>query len=300
VSQSAEPGEERVPVPPHVEGGVTIARMVLGAELRRLREDSGVSAQTAGAHIRASHAKISRMELGRVGFKAQDITDLLTLYGVTDEQQRAAYQTLVDRANERGWWSQESDIIANWFEMYLRLEQEAQIIRSYEVQFIHGLLQSEDYARSVIRTRFATDPVYEVDRRVNLRLNRQKILEQPGGPKLWAITDEAALTRPIGSRAVMRGQLEHLLDLADKPNVVIQLLPFQAGGHAAGGGPFTVLRFAIPELPDIVYLEQLNSAVYIDKRFEVEEYLWIMERLTVQAETPARTRTRLRELLAEI
>ena len=207
---------------------------------------------------------------------------------------------MVERANTRGWWSQDNDLIANWFEMYLRLEQEASIVRSYEVQFVHGLLQSEDYARAVIRTRFAADPAYEVDRRVQLRMSRQKILTQPGGPKLWAVTDEAALTRPIGPTSVMRAQIEHLLAVSEMPNVVIQLLPFRAGGHAAGGGPFTILRFAVPDLPDIVYLEQLNSAVYIDKRFEVEEYLWIMERLIVQAETPARTRDRLRRHLQQL
>lgn len=285
--------------PPRVQGGVTVTRMMLGAELRRLREEAGVTPQQAAAHIRASHAKISRIELGRVGFKPNDVADLLALYGVTDEREQAAYLALVDRANARGWWSQDNDIIANWFEMYLRLEQEASVIRSYEVQFIHGLLQTEEYARAIIRTRFSAEPDYEVDRRVQLRLNRQKILSQPDGPTLWAVTDEAALTRPAGPRSVMRGQIEHLLEMSERPNVVVQLLPFRAGGHAAGGGPFTILRFAVSELPDIVYLEQLNSAVYIDKRSEVEEYLWIMERLTVQAETPVRTRARLRSILKE-
>ncbi len=284
--------------PPKIDGGVTVTRMMLGAELRRLREESGYTPQDAAAHIRASHAKISRMELGRVGFKPHDVADLLTLYGVSDEERRAAYLAVADRANARGWWSQDNDIIANWFEMYLRLEQEASVVRSYEVQFVHGLLQTEEYARAVIRTRFAAESTYEVDRRVQLRMNRQKILTQPGGPTLWAVTDEAALMRPVGSRSVMRGQIEHLLAMSDLPNVVLQLLPFRAGGHAAGGGPFTILRFAVPELPDVVYLEQLNSAVYIDKRPEVEEYLWIMEQLIVQAETPVRTRARLRELLA--
>jgi Domain of unknown function (DUF5753)/Helix-turn-helix domain len=286
--------------PPNIEGGVTVTRMMLGAELRRLREESGQSPQAAAAHIRASHAKISRMELGRVGFKPHDVADLLTLYGVTDEARRAAYLALVERANARGWWSQDNDIIANWFEMYLRLEQEASVVRTYEVQFVHGLLQTEEYARSVIRTRFAAESTFEVDRRVQLRMNRQKVLTQPGAPTLWAVTDEAALMRPAGPRSVMRGQLEHLLAISDQRNVVLQLLPFQAGWNAAGSGPFTILRFAVPELPDVVYLEQLNSAVYIDKRPEVEEYLWIMEQLIVQAETPARTRIRLRELLADL
>jgi hypothetical protein len=285
--------------PDPLDSGPTVNRILLGTQLRRLREEAGISPQEAGAHIRASHAKISRLELGRVGFKIRDIEDLLDLYGVKDERERNAFLQMAARANERGWWSRDSDLIQGWFEMYLRLEQEAQSVRTYEAQLIPGLLQSEGYARAVLRLFFPNAPAHEIDRRTTLRMNRQKILTQPGGPRLWAIVDENALNRSVGSTAIMKAQLEHLLELTALPNVTMQVLPFLAGGHAAMGGPFTILRFAPPELPDIVYLEQYNSATYLDRRADVEDYLWAMERLGVAALTPVESRKLVERLLKE-
>jgi transcriptional regulator with XRE-family HTH domain len=281
-------------------GGPTVSRIVLGTQLRRLREANGITREAAGASIRASHAKISRLELGRVGFKERDIADLLTLYGVTDEKQRAGYLGLMTQANVRGWWQQNSDLLPGWFEMYLRLEQEASIIRTYQLQFVPGLLQSPEYARAVIVAGRRTMPATEVERRVQLRVDRQKVLTEPDGPQLWVVLDEAALSRPFGSAEIMRGQVDHLLEMAALPNVTVQVLPFRYGAHAAAGGPFTILRFAEGDLPDVVYLEQLNSAVYVDKRSDVEEYLTVMERVSVQADTPARSMDVLRGLLASM
>jgi transcriptional regulator with XRE-family HTH domain len=278
-------------------GGPTVSRIVLGTQLRRLREASGITREAAGAAIRASHAKISRLELGRVGFKQRDIVDLLTLYGVADEQERAGYLGLATQANVRGWWQQNSDLLPGWFEMYLRLEQESRIIRTYQVQFVPGLLQSRQYAREVILAGTRAMPERELDRRVQLRIDRQKILTGPDAPQLWVVLDEAALSRPFGSAEVMREQVRHLLEITTLPNVTVQVLPFRLGWHAATGGPFTILRFAERDLPDVVYLEQLNSAVYVEKRSDVEEYLAVMERVSVQAETPARSRVVLQELL---
>ena len=278
-------------------GGPTVARILLGTQLRRLREASGNSREAAGAHIRASHAKISRLELGRVGFKERDITDLLTLYGVTDDREREGLLGLVAQANVRGWWSQDNDLLPAWFEMYLRLEQEAAVIRTYQVQFVPGLLQSPAYAREVIRAGHRTETEHEIARRVQLRVDRQKMLSEPGAPQFWAVIDEAALSRPFGSPEVMRGQIEHLLEMSTWRGVTVQVLPFRQGGHAAAGGPFTILRFAEPDLPDVVYLEQLNSAVYLEKRSDVEQYLAVIERVSVQAETPVQSRTLLRNLL---
>nr|WP_232664790.1 helix-turn-helix transcriptional regulator [Pseudonocardia sp. TRM90224] len=272
-------------------------RIVLGTQLRRLREAAGITRHAAGEAIRASHAKISRLELGRVGFKERDIVDLLTLYGVTDEREREGYLSLVNRTNARGWWHQDGDILPSWFEMYLRLEQEASFIRTYQVQFVPGLLQSEEYARNVIRAGHSSESAYEIDRRVQLRMARQKMLTEPGAPQLWAVIDEAALSRPFGPPTVMRSQLEHLLEMSAMPNVTVQILPFRIGSHAAAGGPFTILRFAEPDLPDVVYLEQLNSAVYLDKRADIEDYLGVMERVSVQAETPFKTKASLRQML---
>jgi transcriptional regulator with XRE-family HTH domain len=278
------------------QGGPTVVRIVLGTQLRRLREGAGISREKAGEHIRASHAKISRLELGRVGFKERDLEDLLTLYQVTDPAERAALLDLVKPANVRGWWQQDGDLLPSWFEMYLRLEQEASYIRTFQVQFVPGLLQSEDYARRVILAGHGADSSYEVDRRVRLRMNRQKMLVEPGGPQFWAVIDEAALRRPFGTPEVMRDQLEHILEMSELTNVTVQVLPFSAGSHAAAGGPFTLLRFAEADLPDVVYLEQLNSAVYVDKRADVEDYLGVIEQVSVQAMTPAESRAAIREM----
>lgn len=279
--------------------GPTVSRIVLGTQLRRLREAAGINREEAGHAIRASHAKISRLELGRVGFKERDVVDLLTLYGVTDEAQRADVLELMRQANTKVWWQQHSDLLPNWFETYLRLEQVAQVVRTYQLQFVPGLLQSEEYARAVIGHGHSrsTD---ELDRRVHLRLERQKMLHQPDAPHLWAVIDEAALTRAFGPARVMRDQLRYLLEASAASNIHVQVLPFRSGAHAAAGGSFSILRFAEPDLPDVVYLEQLTSAVYLDKRSDVEEYQLIMERVTVQAETPAQSRETLRRLLAEL
>jgi hypothetical protein len=191
-------------------------------------------------------------------------------------------------------------VLPSWFEMYLGLEQAANVIRTYQVQFVPGLLQCEDYARNVIIVGHQADAAEEIDRRVQLRMTRQKMLTEPGAPQLWAVIDEAALSRPYGPPHVMRAQLDHVLEMAALPNVTVQVLPFRLGGHAAAGGAFTILRFAEPDLPDIVYLEHLNSAVYLDKRSEVEDYLAVMERVSVQAETPLRSKGMLHRLRTEI
>lgn len=279
--------------------GPTVSRIVLGTQLRRLREAAGITREAAGDHIRASHAKISRLELGRVGFKERDVVDLLTLYGVDDEERRAQVLELMRQANAKAWWQQHSDLLPTWFENYLRLEQVAKVVRTYQLQFVPGLLQSEEYARAVIghgHNRSAD----ELDRRVQLRMERQRMLHQPEAPHLWAVIDEAALTRPFGPTRVMRDQLRHLLEVSAEPNIHVQVLPFRSGAHAAAGGSFSILRFAEPDLPDVVYLEQLTSAVYLDKRADVEDYVLIMERVTVQAETPAQSRETLRRLLGEL
>jgi len=260
----------------------------LGTQLRRLREARGITAAVAGHAIRASHAKISRMELGRVGFRDRDVADLLTLYGITDEQQRRAFLTLVRRANVPGWWHQYSDIVASWFEIYLGLEQASSVIRTYQPQLIPGLLQTEDVARGVIELGHPRPSDDDLERRVSLRMARQEILTQPAAPQLWAVIEEATLWR-LNGRSVMRDQIDHLITMAELPNVALQLIPIHSGAHVALGGPFTILRFAEPDLPDIVYLEQLSSALYLDKSQDVDHYLQIMDLLCVQAKSPTET-----------
>ncbi len=188
-------------------GGPTVLRMLLGARLRRLREARGITREEAGYEIRASRSKISRLEHGRVGFKERDVADLLVLYGVNDAQERAALESLAERANVQGWWAKYNDILPDWFEVYIGLEQAASLIRSYELQFVPGLFQTEDYARAVTVLGHRSAPAGEIERRVNLRLARQELLTCPEPPTLWTVVDEAALRRPIGGDDVMRGQL---------------------------------------------------------------------------------------------
>ena len=172
----------QVAAPP--QDGPTVSRIVLGTQLRRFREEAGISREEAGEAIRASHAKISRLELGRVGFKERDVVDLLALYGVTDEDDRETVMSLMRQANTRGWWQQHSDLLPSWFEMYLRLEQVAKVVRTYQVQFVPGLLQTEEYARAVIMHGHRSRSDLEIDRRVQLRMERQKMLAQPDAPHL--------------------------------------------------------------------------------------------------------------------
>jgi transcriptional regulator with XRE-family HTH domain len=279
--------------------GPMALRIVLGSQLRRLREASNVTTDEAGQAIRATHSKISRLERGRSGAKQRDVADLLSLYGVTDETEREELLTLARQANAPGWWQQYSDVLPKWLELYVGLERSASIIRSYEVQFVHGLLQTEDYARAIILIANAYAPREEIDRRVNLRMKRQQLLTQRDAPEFWAVLDEAALRRAPDGRTVMRAQLEHLLQMADLPNVTLQIMPFNVGPHAAAGGPFTILRFPEPDVADLVYLEQLNSALYLDQPGDVQDYVAIMNQLCVQAETGAASKDMLRALLRQ-
>ncbi|WP_233509725.1 helix-turn-helix domain-containing protein [Actinomadura craniellae] len=282
------------PDPPR--GGPTVQRILLGAQLRRLREASGHSREAAGYRIRGSESKISRMELGRVGFKGRDVADLLTLYGVQDENRRATLLSLAEETNTPGWWHRYSDVLPGWFEVYVGLEEAASRIRCYEVQFVPGLLQTEDYARAVARLDPDVRPD-DVEQRVGLRMARQRLLDRPDAPHLWAVVDEAVLSRPLGGREVMRAQLRRLAEFADLPGVTLQVVPFECGGHAAAGGPFSILRFAEPELPDVVYLEQLTSALYLDKPDDIERYLAVMERLCLDAEPVSATQDVIARIL---
>jgi len=280
--------------------GPTVLRILLGAQLRRLREGKGISREDAGYEIRASGSKISRMELGRVSFKERDVADLLSMYGVEEIAEREALLGLARQANNPGWWHHYGDILPSWFQSYLGLEAASSLIRTYEIQFVPGLLQTPEYARAVILLGHAGANADEIDRRVELRRQRQQILHRGEPPQLWAVIDEAVLRRPIGGIEVMRAQIEALIEAAKKPNIRLQIIPFNAGGHAAAGGPFAILRFPEPELPDVVYVEQLTSAIYLDKRDDVDHYAIAMERVCIDADPPNQTQEILGKLLHEV
>ncbi|WP_181019510.1 helix-turn-helix domain-containing protein [Nonomuraea typhae] len=271
-------------------------RILLGTQLRNLRTAKGISREDAGYAIRASHAKISRLELGQVSFKQRDVADLLTLYGVTDEAERAPLLELAKQANAPGWWHKYADLLPSWFEVYIGLEGAASIIRTYENQFVPGLLQVPAYARAVIMLAHDQDDQEGIDRRVSLRTARQRRLDTDPRLTLWAVIDEAVLRRTLGGPEVMRAQVEHLLEVTAQTNVTLQVMPFDRGGHAAAGGPFSILRFPERELPDVVYMEQLTSALYLDKPPETEHYVKVMDRLSVQADSPSATRRFLESL----
>ena len=280
--------------------GPTVRRMLVGARLRRLRTDLGLTRDQAGQAIRASEWKIHRLENGQVGFKDRDIIDLLGLYEVSDPAEVAEFLTLAREANTPGWWQHYGDVLPTWFRTYVDLEQAATLIRTYEGQFVPGLLQTDDYMRAVVRGAHLEESGEEVGRRVRLRMARQTLLTREAAPRLWAVVDEAALRRPVGGREVMRGQLERLIEATKLANVTLQVLPFDRGAHAAMVSAFSILRFADPALPDVVYLEHLTNAVYLDRRHEVERYMDAMELLCVDSQPPARTVELLERILGEL
>ncbi|WP_433761140.1 helix-turn-helix domain-containing protein [Nocardia sp. CA-135398] len=281
---------------PAADGGPTVLRMMLGSRMRRLREACDISREDAGEAIRGSHSKISRLELGRTGFRERDLLDLLTLYRVTDPEEREEFKELARQANASGWWHRDSDWLPKWFDTYLGLEQAAKLIRGYEPRAMPELLQTADYARALLAMAHPTESAEAIARRVALRLRRQEILRRPHPPQLWLIVEEAALRRPIGGSTVWRAQLEYLLRIAEEPHITLQVLPDHVGGPALADGAFTMLRFAEADLPDIVYLQQLTSALYLDKTADLDAYRAVANQLSVHAAPPEYTPGLLRAL----
>jgi transcriptional regulator with XRE-family HTH domain len=291
--QPLEPPEDRA------DTGPTIARLRLGAYLRKLREAKGVTRQQAGRAIRGSESKISRLELGRHGIKERDLVDLLALYEVTDAAEREVALEWARHGNQTGWWQPYSDIAPTWQITYLGLEQAASVIRSYHAQVLPELLQTEDYARAVAQVRHLGVDQTLMKYLVELQLARQHILHRPGPPRLWTVVDEAALRRVIGDPAVMRDQLEQLLRLSELPHIRLQVLTFTAGGHPAIAGSFTMLRFPGDLVPDVIYLEQLTTASFPDRDSDHHRYLHVMNRLGTLALEPEESRAMIRRILHE-
>jgi transcriptional regulator with XRE-family HTH domain len=277
-------------------GGPTVLRILLGTQLRRLREARGITAQEAARAIRGSESKISRIELGRTSVREVDIVDLLSLYGITDPAEREELLGLASQANQPGWWHQYQDVLPSWFQAYIGLEESAESIRQYDSQFIPGLLQTEEYAGAVLA--LGDFSLEEAERLVYLRKERQRRFSS-GGLRLWAIVDEVALYRPVGSPQIMRAQLEHIAEVCDQPGFALQVVPDSAGAYAAPGS-FSILRFAVPDLPDVVYIEQLTSAMYLDKPVDVERYATAMDKLSAIGAPPEETKEIIRARLEDM
>ncbi len=278
-------------------GAPTVLRILLGTQLRRLREARGISAQDAAKAIRGSESKISRIELGRNAVREVDIADLLNLYGITDMAEREQLLTLASQANQQGWWHRYQDVLPTWFQSYIGLEESAESIRSFDAQFVPGLLQTEDYASAVIQ--LGAYSRAETHRLVYLRKERQRRFAS-GGLRLWAVIDEVALRRPVGTAALRRAQLEHLLDISNRPGLTIQVCPFLTGASYAAPGSFSILQFATDDLPDVVYVEQLTSALYLDKRVDVDRYTEAMAQIVATSTTPEQTTDLIRSMLREL
>ncbi|MFE7577986.1 helix-turn-helix domain-containing protein [Streptomyces sp. NPDC057521] len=278
----------------------TVGQVVLGKRLQELREGAGLSRDQAAKVLRVTAATVRRMETAEVALKIPYVQALLKAYGISDAE-NDAFVELAEEANRPGWWQRFHDVLPDWFSMYVSLEGAASLLRMYEPHFVPGLLQTEDYARTVMRTGAVgqTRPE-DIERHVALRMERQSLLTRPDAPRLWVVMDETVLRRPVGSVEIMRAQVDKLLEATTRPNVTLQIAEFSTGHHPGTYGPFVLFRFAVPELPDMVYSEYLTGAVYFDARPEVASYLEVMDRMAAQAATAQRTKELLRDFRKEL
>jgi transcriptional regulator with XRE-family HTH domain len=283
-------------------GGPTVLRMILGRQLKALREKAGMNFDQAAEAIYSSSYTIRRMERAEGGLKPLTVKSLLLAYGVTDVREIDAFLALARDASKPGWWHRYNDVLPSWFSTFVGLEEAATMIRGYDPHWIPGLLQTEDYARASVRTGFPEAAEDEVRRRVELRLARQHILTRPDPPTVWLILDENTLRRPAATTGpeVMRAQISKLIEAAARPDITVQVLPFSAGLHPAMYGPFRVFRFDAEEQPDIVYGETMTSAYYVDKPEETAVYIEALDRISAQAAPGEDTEKILRTIREEI
>ncbi|MEU3894998.1 helix-turn-helix transcriptional regulator [Streptomyces sp. NPDC045251] len=273
----------------------TVGQVVLGRRLQELRETAGLKREEAAKVLRVAPATVRRMETAEVALKIPYVQILLTAYGVPAAEV-SAFVALAEEANQPGWWQRYHDVLPDWFSMYVSLEGAARIVRSYEPHFVPGLLQTEDYARAVMEAgTIGNAGGAAVERHVSLRMERQRLLERADPPHLWVVMDETVLRRPVSIDAgVMRGQLDKLLEFATRDRVTLQVAEFDDGPHPGTYAPFTLFRFAEPELPDMVFTEYLTGALYLDSRAEVSAHLEVLDHMTARAASTQRTEKILR------
>jgi transcriptional regulator with XRE-family HTH domain len=254
----------------------------LAAELRRLRDVATLTGEEAAGRLGWSPSKISRIETGQTGPSPADLRRLLDLYEVSGTQ-RGRLESLGQSAGQRGWWDAYSDTLGPEYTALIALEAEAESVRWYAPMLVPGLLQTEEYARSVISSGLLIAPPGEIERRVQVKMTRQKVLARDDPLTLDVILDEAAILRMVGGPEVMRGQLAHLASMADRPNITVQVLPLDAGAHPATTGEFTILAFPDLVAPDVVYLENMTSDLYVEQEAEVYRYGMAFDRLRALA-----------------
>ncbi|MFF0188708.1 helix-turn-helix domain-containing protein [Streptomyces sp. NPDC005244] len=277
----------------------TLLKMLVGVQLAGARDDAGLSQEQAARALGFSPAKLSRIEAGK-GRKPPteaDVRALLDLYG-TDDYEVSVLLRLLLRAGEPGWWQRyDKRLMPEWFDRLVGLQEAATTIRTFEIQYVPGLLQTPDYTRAVVQRGLPTATAGEVERRVELRMRRRELLDRVDAPHLWAVVDESVLLRVLGSPAVMRRQLEHLIKMAERPHVIVQVVPLDVTNASAPAIPVTYLRFGGVELPDVVYLEHIRSANFLEDRDETEEYRVVLDRLADEALNPRESLALLRDTL---
>ncbi|SEN08757.1 helix-turn-helix domain-containing protein [Actinacidiphila rubida] len=267
----------------------TVRRRRLGSELRKLREQKGMTAEEVAARLLVSQSKISRLENGRRSISQRDVRDLCGVYGVEDVRIVDSLMQMAKESRQQGWWHAFGDIP---YSVYIGLETEAASLRVFEPQVVPGLLQTPAYASAVIAGNLPEATSEQVDKRVNVRMRRQERITDDETPlRMWAVIDEAALCRKVGDNATMREQLTHLVRLSHLPHVTVQVLPFEAGAHPGLSGQFAVLEFTDATDATVVYLEGVNSDLYLEKDTDVQAYSVMYEHLRAQALSAELSRT---------
>ncbi|MFB6846660.1 helix-turn-helix domain-containing protein [Streptomyces sp. NPDC056373] len=279
----------------------TLLKMLVGVQLAGFREDAGLAQDQAARAAGFSAAKLSRIESGkgRRPPTENDVRTLLELYG-TDDYEVSVLLKLLQRAGEPGWWQRyDKRLMPEWFDRLVGLQEAAATIRTFEIQYVPGLLQTPAYTRAVVERGLPNAPAGEVERRVELRRHRARLVSRADAPQLWAIIDESVLLRVLGSAEVMREQLAYLVQMAERPNVTLQIVPLTVTNASAPAIPITYLRFGGLDLPDVVYLEHIKSANFLEDRDETEEYRIALDRLADEALKPRDSLELLRQTMEQ-
>jgi transcriptional regulator with XRE-family HTH domain len=259
----------------------TVRRRRLGQELRRLRELKGMTAEEVAERLLVSQSKISRLENGRRSISQRDVRDLCGVYEVEDQRIVDSLMEMARDSRQQGWWHTFGDIP---YSVYIGLETDAESLRVYEPQLVTGLLQTRAYAEALVQGALPETSTAEIEKRVQVRMRRQERITAEANPlRLWVVLDEAALKRVVGSRLVMREQLEHLLEMSQLPHVTVQILPFEVGAHPGLNGQYAILEFADAADSSVVYLEGVTSDLYLEKAQDVQKYAVMYEHLRAQS-----------------